>query len=239
MPNYCTNTLVVSGKDLELFKNEVKGSDGEFSLDSLIPIPNFKNLSFDEIQKILTPQQLKEYQFNENGEVDWYEFCCTNWGTKWDVSNLDFDHQDEESYYHFETAWSPPEPWLITISKRYDCNFELTSYEEGCDFWFHLVIENGEIIENQSMTINEKMKEDFENEYNFKEVKKRFIEKLAELEYDENEETNVYDIEELSEILEQLDSQFGHYSICNYFDNYRKGYYALKKLISKRKNNKN
>ena len=46
MPNYCTNTLVVSGKDLELFKNEVKGTDGEFSLDSLIPIPNFKNLSF-------------------------------------------------------------------------------------------------------------------------------------------------------------------------------------------------
>ena len=63
-------------------------------------------------------------------------------------------------------------------------------------------------------------------------VKRRFIEKLSELEFDED--NKVFEIDELREIVEELDCEMGTFSLCLLFDDFREGYYKLKKLISKK-----
>lgn len=226
MPNWCSNFLEVSGTDFQKFCQDVKCNDSEFSLKSLIPIPETYGLSFDHLKNILTTQQLNECCFNNKGEDDWYEFCCSRWGTKWDVSELSFDEYDDSINYSFDTAWSPPEEWLINISQRYECIFELTSYEEGCDFWFHLIIENGNIKKRETMSIKEKILYEIKNNPESTKSFNKFINKLDELEY--IEDTNIEEIDELREIVDEIDCEFGTFSLYNVFDEIRTSFYENK-----------
>ena len=232
MPNWCSNTLEVSGEDIEQFKEDVKSKDSEFSFESLIPIPDCEGLTFEEIKDKLSETQLKECVFTKEGKFDWYDYCINKWGTKWDATDVDFNYDDDLLTYTFQTAWSPPESWIIEVSQRYNCRFELTSYEEGCDFWFHLVIDDGEVIEKETLTIKERIMNEMEGSSMYKDVKRRFIEKLSELEFDED--NKVFEIDELREIVEELDCEMGAFSLCLLFDDFREGYYKLKKLISKK-----
>ena len=234
MPNWCYNRLEITGEENELnrFKEDVKSKDEEFSLNSLIPIPECNGLKKEELEKIWTKEQIDKCIFDKNGEFDWYHFCINNWGTKWDVSDLDTNHDDDYLNYTFSTAWSPPEEWLDTISLRYKLEFELTSYEEGCDFWFYKAIKDGEVIDRECLTIEEKIMNDYYGTKQFDEIKKEFICKLSELEFDS--ELNVSDIDELVEIIDQFDLEFGQYTMYNIFNEYRLGFYALKRLVHKK-----
>jgi hypothetical protein len=42
-------------------------------------------------------------------DQDWYQWNVANWGTKWDVSDVYFEHQAEEDSIQFSfcTAWGP------------------------------------------------------------------------------------------------------------------------------------
>jgi len=227
MPNWCNNTLEVSGEDMSLFNEDVKSSDSELSFNNLIPIPENLDMEKDELKKILSEEQFKKILFDNNGKIDWYSFCCNNWGSKWDASDVDKEEMDDLIVYRFQTAWSPPEEWLTTISKRYNCHFELTSYEDGNDFWFHMEIEDGEIIYKDTMTIQERILSEIGDTVLFHDVKNQFLLKLSEIEYDKD--VSVCDIEELTEIIDELDCEFGSYNLYFLFDNYREEYYSNKK----------
>ena len=107
MPNWCSNTLVVTPKDnekkslveLKAFYIENKGNiDGEYSdlvFNNGVPVP--KNIS---------------------GEQE-FHFRIEYWGTKWEASDVDFQNNGTELVYNFETAWAPPIPWVEKISKEY------------------------------------------------------------------------------------------------------------------------
>lgn len=87
---------------------------------------------------------------------DWYNWNTTNWGTKWDVAMPD-DETYKQTYlanesedmlsYHFETAWSVPEPVLVELSKQYpECKITV-SYEEETGWGGEFELINGELNE--------------------------------------------------------------------------------------------
>ncbi len=78
----------------------------------------------------------------------WYEWCIKNWGTKWNSSNTMINDDEDDIVVDFDTAWAPPTPVLVALSKKYPNNvFHFECEEESdmdtavCEFI------NGEIIE--------------------------------------------------------------------------------------------
>ena len=47
----------------------------------------------------------------ENEKENWYEWCISNWGTKWDVGSSQYGIERgnaNECKFSFDSAWSPP-----------------------------------------------------------------------------------------------------------------------------------
>ena len=102
MPNWCENTLTVTGEEneVQLFKDLAKPKDqkmdSELSFESLYPIAD-KN--------------------------DWYHWCIAHWGTKWDVeATLDELSPDYLEYPRFKGLWHHMLNFSVKpiVSKAYD-----------------------------------------------------------------------------------------------------------------------
>lgn len=92
-----------------------------------------------------------------------YEWCIANWGTKWGIfdSHLDADNSSDisgnlteneegELMYHFTTAWSPPLPVILAMSKKFpDLEFILTYFEGGVGFNGIYVCQGGHETRNE------------------------------------------------------------------------------------------
>lgn len=50
------------------------------------------------------------------GATNWYDWCCDNWGTKWNAYE---NQQPDSDTIIFETAWAPPEPVIARLAKMY------------------------------------------------------------------------------------------------------------------------
>lgn len=50
------------------------------------------------------------------GATSWYDWCCDNWGTKWNAYS---NEQEDDDTIIFETAWSNPEPVMLKLSEMY------------------------------------------------------------------------------------------------------------------------
>lgn len=129
MPNWCDNTLTISGKkaDLEDFKNRVKTETEVLSLNNFVPMP-------------------KEY---EEGDK-WYMWRVENWGTKWEVMDANIlNEEDDYIDYRFDSAWSPPTEWLQKVAKQNpNLNFKLVYREDGMGFMGADYYEGGELVNN-------------------------------------------------------------------------------------------
>ena len=168
MPNHVDNELRVTGsiKDIAKFKAFAKEGDCLLSANKFIPYPK----EFDEQDKKAKEQDEKRNRLIEElkGEKDAYEkalekfpyikdgynsggysWCVKEWGTKWgcyDVK-LEIDTNDE-LFYQFNSAWSPPEPLIKKMSKMFpDLNFELRYFECGMGFNGILEVEGGKVIQ--------------------------------------------------------------------------------------------
>lgn len=65
------------------------------------------------------------------GATTWYDWCCNNWGTKWNAGRTEVCSNDE---IVFETAWCSPEPIIKRLSELYpEKRIEVTAYDEGLD----------------------------------------------------------------------------------------------------------
>jgi hypothetical protein len=85
------------------------------------------------------------------GHPTWYEWACANWGTKWDVYDVELTGDCSESgslNYSFQTAWSPPIPVIQAMSKRFpSLRFALDYFEGGAGFMGSCVYENDQEVE--------------------------------------------------------------------------------------------
>lgn len=118
MPNWCGNLLEIAGS---------REHKKDFILAAL-PTPT------DDYKTDLSLKKLVPYE----GEWD-YDWCVTNWGTKWDVDatlcNPDWEERNDNLVYKFDSAWAPPEAALLTIAENFSTlGFILLYAEPGMNF---------------------------------------------------------------------------------------------------------
>jgi hypothetical protein len=124
MPNWCNNSITIKGST-ETIKTlwedaNREGEDGGL-LNAMVPMP----------------VELRDTTKGSNGDaVNWYDWCVSNWGTKWDVSleGLEFtDNGDGTATIegYFDSAWAPPIDAYNTFCEDMDGVYLEAYYEEG------------------------------------------------------------------------------------------------------------
>ena len=147
MPNWCFNRLTVdtttdNGKKLaKAFEPKYKSEDGtsEFEMyaqpmQDLMPCP--QDLLDTEASFSKEPNEKQLANQKKYGFSDWYGWRVSNWGTKWDARVVEYDdHNPNETYVMFDTAWSPPENFFRIFALLHsDAYFRNEYDEEGMGF---------------------------------------------------------------------------------------------------------
>ena len=149
MPNWCSNSIVVTGKS--------------GIIDLILTKVNL--IQFDEDKKDTRVGVFEELIGLGNIDRDkydggaWYDHNINRFGTKWDIGKDDFlaslevwqDGEMSGFSTHFDTAWSPPEAFILIFSKEYGVEVEMDSEEGGNDFYFKGKCINGEWEEYDTM----------------------------------------------------------------------------------------
>jgi len=106
----------------------------------------------------------RSWEYKDGFNLGGYEWCIKNWGTKWDAHGVSICHFNGPNIrYDFDTAWSPPTPVVLAMSRKFPLlHFELCYVEPGMMFkgWFEC--ENGEVLVDD---FTEMTREDFEYLY--------------------------------------------------------------------------
>ena len=160
MPNWCNNNLTLTHKDPAMIQRAYDALErGEF-LQEFVPVP--------EQLKIVAgcvgdPDEQKKLEADtarnvaELGYGNWYDYCCGEWGTKWDVGEQgasDIHPDGTMLHTYFDSAWAPP-------TRAYDKLVELgfgveAMYYEGGMAYAGSYGENGdEEINLEGMTADQ------------------------------------------------------------------------------------
>jgi len=140
MPNWCSNSVVLKHED-PTFVARAREAASTGLLQEFIPVP--KDLMETVAGSFGDAEQQKEleiqtaYNIKNYGYSNWYDFCISEWGTKWDVSG-EVQDIDGGVMLNFDSAWSPP---IEAYSKLKSMGFyvEAFYYEPGvgfCGSWF-------------------------------------------------------------------------------------------------------
>tara|TARA_R100001510_G_C7648608_1_gene205974 strand:- start:1044 stop:1526 length:483 start_codon:yes stop_codon:yes gene_type:complete len=116
MPNWCSNEVCITGdaKDIKKIEKLLKSKESIFDFNKIAPEPDWKNIPNEdgELPYLETDGQfIGFYKFKSTGKQDdrWYEWRLSNWGTKWGVGDVHYEHEEDVLRYDFDTAWSPPQ----------------------------------------------------------------------------------------------------------------------------------
>lgn len=148
MPNWCDNTINISGPN-EVIKKLVEfvgrpltktyEDKTERIEEPIFSLENIKPSTHDLGEAPLFPS---------SGPDDWYHNNINSWGTKWDVmgEGVGFHVEDGAVYYGFSSAWSPVSPVIRRLAEIFpEVEIEYKYYETGCDFWGIEIYKNGEL----------------------------------------------------------------------------------------------
>lgn len=137
MPNWCSNHITVRGSNQAEIQRLAKAfGDGELC-NAVIPVPEDLQIVAGRVGADDNPDQIElERKTAENiqkyGVGNWYDFCTSRWGTKWDVS-CDAVEIDEDGLGFsgcFDSAWAPP---MGIVEELVNQGYEVTLfyYEPG------------------------------------------------------------------------------------------------------------
>ena len=117
MPNWCYNRVDIYGSAEDIAKFDKMYLKNNRFFENVIPIP-------EELKNTTSPnyneEQVKE--FNEKyGYNNWYDFCVSRWGTKWDIelSTENINIEEDTIYMNFSTAWGPPAGIYYAIKEEF------------------------------------------------------------------------------------------------------------------------
>ena len=115
MPNHVYNQLTIIGdkETIANLKETLRGHD--------VDKPEEKwELCFNNI--VPQPHGLFDTEKQESSMPSWYIWRIDNWGTKWEPWDVQvtIDHYDDHSklFYHFKTAWAPPEEVFVALVEQ-------------------------------------------------------------------------------------------------------------------------
>ncbi len=165
MPNWCDNSVTLRHEDpAQVERARAAFKRGEFCRE-FVPLP-------------------------QGQEDDWYDFCVSNWGTKWDVGGDDGrdDRVDaHELQLNFDSAWSPPMGVYEALVAQ---GFEVLAYyhESGMAFvgrWDNGDDEYYEYSGEKSDTVRDVIGEDLDDYF-------CISEQMAEYEAEECDEVTAW-----------------------------------------------
>ena len=139
MPNWCNNNLTLTHEDPAMIQRAYDALErGEF-LSEFIPVPADLQItsgylgSGDEQKELerKTAENREKY-----GYGNWYDYCVSEWGTKWDVGGQgqsDIHPDGKMLHTAFDSAWSPP---INAYEKLVEMGFgvEAMYYEGGMGY---------------------------------------------------------------------------------------------------------
>lgn len=146
MPNYCSNTLIISGPTRHVASLLAQVNDPQentaLSLERIAPTPehllNPPKRTGQDAQTSVQASMTAILGLTE--PTDWHSWRVRTWGTKWDVdahldAPLDLSAEHGEATLTFASAWSPPvEALTILAAQHPQCALELSYDEPGNDF---------------------------------------------------------------------------------------------------------
>ena len=155
MPNWCNNTVEISHPDKAKMYALVEAiNEGKFC-NHVIPVPEDLQITAGFLGKDTPEQAELERKTAENvakyGVGNWYDFCTSRWGTKWDVDayeKVEFDDQWDKGNkitFGFDSAWSPPigiyeelvEQGFSVRADYYEPGMAFAGiWEDGCDDFY-------------------------------------------------------------------------------------------------------
>ena len=138
MPNWCNNSITIKGstetiKQLWEDANQ-EGEDGGL-LNAMVPMPEILRDTTSPTPDNIDSVQ-REVMIAQTGHTNWYDWCVSNWGTKWDVSTEGLEFTDNgdgtaEITGWFDSAWSPPIDAYSAFCDDMDGVYLEAYYEEG------------------------------------------------------------------------------------------------------------
>lgn len=137
MPNYCYNSLYLKHEDPLMIERIKQAAKKETLFNEFIPVPeDLLNTVSGYLGNTVEQAALVEKQqanIQKYGYPTWYEFCISNWGTKWDCGTVEINEVGDRTHLSFETAWVPP---VGFYGKLVELGFTVVGYyyEPGCSF---------------------------------------------------------------------------------------------------------
>ena len=133
MPNYCNNVVEIRGP-VQVVKALV---DHRLDFMKIYPYPKDLDIVAGRSGADDSPEQIQlvaaeESNLKKYGYKNWYDWCVSEWGTKWNAGGsdnadmqIDFDEDGDDSIalFQFDTAWAPA---LGVLEKLRDDHPELS-----------------------------------------------------------------------------------------------------------------
>lgn len=153
MPNHITNRLKVVGEKKEVLKvwEFIKVEDteevfplGTIDFNKIIPMP--ENIYMGSLGK-------KERELY--GENNWYDWSCSNWGTKWNAYHFHTGDLENDTIF-FDTAWATVPTIIAKLSSIFPGLLFILDYADE-DFGYNtgtMEFEDGKMI-NSDIKIGE------------------------------------------------------------------------------------
>ncbi len=132
MPNWCNNTLSLTGPKEKISAIYAKAKKDNALLQQLKPMPEALEGTTSPTGSADKPQPMVD------GFDNWYDWRVQNWGTKWDVDvddNLELSDDGTTISGWFDSAWAPPiHAYEYFLTENEDCSIKSYYYEGGMDF---------------------------------------------------------------------------------------------------------
>lgn len=155
MPNWVYSQLGVHGspEDVAALKAQVRKHYTQTvpdyrDRDKKVTVTHTDDFSFWNI--VAPPEdKLDLYHAIHDGSEDktwgWYNWNCSNWGVKWDASDVHMtEYADDHIAYSFSTAWGTPTEAMVTLSEQYPNVTLDLEWEEEQGYGGTLRFEKGE-----------------------------------------------------------------------------------------------
>jgi hypothetical protein len=182
MPNWCNNSITISGPKDKITKlyNDAVAENG--LLQVMYPMPKELEDTTSPAPKEGEPQPLVD------GYDNWYDWRVNNWATKWDVDveNLELSEDGTNISGWFDSAWSPPTgAYDEFLAQNEDCSIKALYYEGGMDFggeYFDgsdTCLTMSDYTADQMEDPNEGLIYELNEHFNFSEAVREYEEELA------------------------------------------------------------
>lgn len=145
MPNWCNNTVEIRHEDPVMLERVRTAFNNGALLAEFIPVPEELQITAgrtnnpDENQKIVNAEESNREKY---GYSNWYDFCVSEWGTKWDIGGDGSVPQDIDGglMLSFDSAWSPP---IAAYEKLTEMGFEIRAFYHESGMCFAGIWEDG------------------------------------------------------------------------------------------------